>query len=217
MHIANITALETHYRFRIAGGKVKKKLFTLVVIALVTGFTGWRFFLTDEPGSRSAPDRGARVIPVEVTPIEHGTIRDIAQFTGTLRPYSRFVVSPKIPGLLEEIRVNIGDPVKNGDLIAVLDSEEYVLAVAQAEAELAVGRSNLVESKSAMAVAARELERVEELHVQRVASDSELDSTEARYNAAVAGYEMAKAGILQREAAVESAKVRLSYTRIHAR
>lgn len=195
---------------------MKKTFFAIILIAFV-GFLGWRFSGSGEPETSAASNRGTRSVPVEVTAIKSDTIRDIAQFTGTLKPPARFVIAPKVTGRLEELRVNIGDPVKNGELIAVLDSEEYTLAVTQAKAELEVSKANLIESKSAMEVAARELERVEELHLQRIASESELDSTEARFNAAKAGYAVSTANIQQREAALEAAKVRLSYTRIAAR
>ncbi len=199
------------------GGNVKNKVIAVVLI-VAAGFFGWRYLM----GTSSAPEPGtgrdtARAVPVEVTPIKRGSIRDVAQFTGSLRASARFVISPKIQGRLEELRVDIGDHVENGMLIAVLDGEEYILAVTQAEAELEVSRANLQDAKSALEIAARELERVQELQQERVASEAELDTAQAKHSAARAAHEVAKAQIQQREAALEAARVRLSYTRIHAR
>ena len=197
---------------------MKKALFTVLLI-LFAGFFGWRFFWPDSTasGPGSVPREGRRAVPVEVTDIRQDTISDIAQFTGSIRPSSRFVISPKISGRLEELRVDIGDRVENGDLVAVLDSEEYALSVTQAEAELEVSRANQKDAESALEIASRELERTRELRAQQVASEAELDTANAKYNAARASHEVARANVQQRQAALEAARVRLSYTRIHAR
>jgi multidrug resistance efflux pump len=125
-------------------------------------------------------------------------------------------LAPKVAGRLDALRVNIGDTLRRGDLVAVLDNEEYALAVAQAAAELEVGRANLAETRSALDVAAREYERIRDLREQKVVSEAELDTAEAHYQAAEAKHQVAMAQIRQRQAALQSAEVRLSYTRIHA-
>ncbi len=191
---------------------------TLAVIAVIAaGFFGWRFFFSAPTETGTIAERGVRAVPVEVTAIKRDTIKDIARFTGTLRPSARFVISPKIQGRLENIRVNIGDHVANGDLVAVLDGEEYALAVTQAKAELEVSRANLQDAESGLEIAARELERAQELRQEKVASEAELDTALAKNNAAKAALAVSQAQVHQREAALEAARVRLSYTRIHAR
>ena len=197
---------------------MKKALFTVLLI-IFAGFFGWRFFWPEPTasGPGSASREGRRAVPVEVADIGQDAISDIAQFTGSIRSSSRFVISPKISGRLEELRVDIGDRVENGDLVAVLDSEEYALSVTQAEAELEVSRANQKDAESALEIASRELERTRELRAQQVASEAELDTANAKYNAARASHEVARANVQQRQAALEAARVRLSYTRIHAR
>jgi multidrug efflux pump subunit AcrA (membrane-fusion protein) len=143
-------------------------------------------------------------------------MRDVAQFTGTLISKSRFVVAPKVSGRLEKLLVNIGDPVKDGDPVAVLDSAEYDQQVAQATAELEVSRANLADARSARDLAEAEYVRAKELWEQKVASEAERDQAKARYDAAKAKYDVADAQIKQRQAALNAAKVRQSYTRIHA-
>lgn len=199
---------------------MKKTILPLILIAALAGLSWIVFFggKPDSPGSAAGPGamRQTRAVAVETMEIRRETIRDVGRFTGSLKPSSRFVISPKITGRLEELRVNIGDRVKNGELIAVLDSEEYALAVSQAEAELEVTRANLKDAGSALEIASREFERTRELREQQIASEAELDSARARFNAAEAAYAVSMAHIQQRKAALESARVRLSYTRIHA-
>jgi RND family efflux transporter MFP subunit len=194
---------------------MKKIIITLVVLVCL-GLVGRQIYLRISRQKDSGNRRGARPVPVEVTPVVRRDMRDVAEFTGTLLPESLFVVAPKVSGRLEKLMVNIGEPVRNGDLIAVLDSDEYSQQVAQARAELEVSRAGLADSHSTLEVSAREYERAKELREQKVASEAELDTAKARHEAAQAKYEVAQAQIKQKQAALKAAEVRLSYTRIQA-
>ncbi len=121
---------------------MKKAIVWTIVLGL-TGLLGWQVYrkltaVRQEQGGR----RQAGALAVEVAPIRKATIRDIGLFTGTLLPRSQFVVAPKIAGRLEKLLVQIADPVKPDQLIAVLDAAEYEEAVAQAKAELAVAKAS---------------------------------------------------------------------------
>jgi len=153
-------------------------------------------------------------VPVELAAITRATVRDSSELTGTLEPSSQFTVAPKIQGRLERLLANIGDTVENGQLIAILDSEEYAQQVAAARAELDVSKANLSDSRSSLDTAARDLQRVQELRKQKVASAAELDEAEARHQAAIARHAVAAAQLKQKEAALKAAEVRLSYTQI---
>lgn len=155
-------------------------------------------------------------VAVEVEPVVRQTLFREGHFTGTLLPRSRFVVAPKVPGRLEKLSVDMGARIESGQQIAILDSEEYAQQVAQAQAELDVARSQLLDAESVLTVANNDLRRMRDLHEQQVASDAQLDEVLARQLAAEARVQVAKAQIRQREAAVKSAETRLGYTRLHA-
>ena len=193
-----------------------KKLLVIVAVLTVLALVGWRVYRKVTQAQGPSRRGGARAVAVAVEPVRSETIRDVAEFTGTLLPRSQFVVAPKVQGRLEKLLVNIGDSVKHGDLVAVLDSEEYTQQVAQARAELEVSRANLADSGSALEVAQKEFQRVRELREQKVASEAELDQAQARYQASEAKHQVAQAQIKQKEAALKTDEVRLSYTRIHA-
>ncbi|MEW5736692.1 MAG: efflux RND transporter periplasmic adaptor subunit [Thermodesulfobacteriota bacterium] len=193
-----------------------KKTISILVVAALVALLGWRVAVKIMEAGGPAKGRPARAVPVEAVPVARRTMTDVARFTGTLYPRSRFVVAPKVSGRLEKLFVNIGDTVKNGQLLAELDNAEYVQQVAQATAELQVARANLADSKSGIAAATREYERAKELRRQKVASEAELDEAEALYNAAMAKVDVATAQIKQKEAELAAAEVRLSYARINA-
>ncbi|KPJ63930.1 hypothetical protein AMJ44_13705 [candidate division WOR-1 bacterium DG_54_3] len=196
---------------------MKKKTMLIGITAVFVILIGWQVYQKAfKGGSQSGVERIAIPVAVEITAIKKATIRDVGNFTGTLIPKSQFVIAPKVSGRLEKLMVNIGDRVKRGQLIAVLDDEEYSQQLIQAQSDLKVAQANLEESLSSLNVAERELERVQELHKKGIAADSELDSAKGIYTAQGSRYKVALAQVANREAALKAAQVRLSYTKIIA-
>jgi len=197
-----------------------KALVALVVFAGL-GLLGWRIYTklnearAPAGGQSGRGRRGSAAVAVETAPIRKATIRGIGRFTGSLSPRSLFVVAPKISGRLEKLVVDVGDPVKPGQLVAEMDDDEYAQQVEQARAELAVAEASVAECRSALGVAGRELERVKALRKMKVASEAEFDETQARHAVCDAKQRVALAEVTRREAALKAAEVRLSYTRIH--
>jgi RND family efflux transporter MFP subunit len=171
--------------------------------------------LTGCSGSQKDRD-GTDAAPVEIAPIEKGMIRTIRMFSGSLEAHASFTVSPKVGGRLEEMRVDIGDPVDRGAIVAKLDDAEYQQDLAQAEADLLVARANLAEAQSTLEIAKRAMERAKTLQQRGVASDAELDSARSELLARQAGVEVDQAQITRAEAQVEAAKIRLGYTDVTA-
>lgn len=188
----------------------------LAVVAAVAGL-GWAVYdrLQEETASRQSRG-GPKAAPVKVEPVERGEIELRRTFSGALEAPSRFVVAPKVGGRIEALYVDLADPVKRGRLVAELDDEEYVQAVAQAEADLEVARANAVEAANALEIARRELRRVETLRGRGVASESQLDGVKAEELAKQSRLEVARAGVTKAEAALEASRIRLGYTRVRA-
>jgi len=193
-----------------------KKVLVIVVVVAILALLGWRIYRKVTQVKNANGPGGTRAVAVTVEPVRTATIRNVAEFTGTLLPRSQFVVAPKVAGRLEKLLVNIGDSVKNGDLVAVLDSEEYAQQVAQARAELEVSKANLADCQSTLDVAGRQFQRAKDLREQKVASEAELDEAQANYRAAEAKHQVAEAQIRQKDAALKTAEVRFSYTSIRA-
>jgi RND family efflux transporter MFP subunit len=191
-----------------------KKIVWLVVAALILLLL-WRvgtavFKKGNANGMRQA------AVAVVVSPVETGLIRDLGQFSGTLIPKSQFVLAPKVSGKLKKLYVNIGDRVSRGQVVAQLDDEEYRQQVLQAEADLKVARANFEEARSALELAKKDFERAQTLHQRGIYSDSQLDTARAQYQSRESAYKVSEAQVANREAALETARVRLSYTRIIA-
>ena len=68
-------------------------------------------------------------------------------------------------------------------MIAILDDEEFTQQVQQVRAELQVAKANAENCTSDLDIAKREYERAKALREKQIASASELDESEAAFNA----------------------------------
>ena len=197
---------------------MKKWLGLLVALVLVglLAWQGYRRAQTAKAGSQKGGARAGGAVAVEVASAARTLIRDVRTFTGTLRAQAQFTVAPKVAGPLDAITVNIGDTVKRGQLIATLESEEYVQRVEQARAELLVSKANVEQCLSSLEVARREHERAQALRQKQVSSESELDAAASQFKISEANHRVALAQVAQREAALRAAEVQLSYTKVGA-
>jgi len=165
------------------------------------------------PRSSGGP---ALAAPVETAQITVGPLTERRVFTGTLEASAEVLVATRIPGNVERLTVDIGDPVENGQVIAWIDDDELVQAVAQAEADLAVGQATLEEAEASAGLTGRALARQAQLREEGIASAAELESAEAANAASRAMVAVARARVVRSEAALETARVRLGQTRIVA-
>ena len=195
---------------------MRKLVGSVLILAMLGGgaYVGWRVYqrLHEQQQGR----RGRPALAVEVAPVTRATLRDTGLFTGSLVPASRFIVAPRVAGRLDKLSVNIGDPVHRGQLIAVLDDEEYVQQLERAKAELAVAKASLQECRSNLDIARREFERVETLRQKKIASESEYDQAKVQQDVQEARLRVADAQVTQTSAALTEAEIRLGYTRVHA-
>jgi len=194
-----------------------KKLFLLLLVLAIGATAGRQLYKrVTNAGAKKESGRSAVAVAVETKPIHKGVIRDIAVFTGSLEPKSQFIVAPKVVGWLKRLLVDVGDTVDSNQVIAILDDEEFAQQVEQARAELQVARANAANCASDLDIAKREYERAKALREKQIASASELDVSEAAFNACQTRYKVSLAQEAQKEAALKTADVRLSYTKVRA-
>ena len=191
----------------------------IIVVFMIGAVAGLGWLIFSQLQERAGSSKGARTlrpVPVEVAPIQHGPIALQRTFSGELEALAEFVVAPKVSGRVERVMVNIADMVKRGQVVAELDNDEYVQAVTQARADLEVARANLSQAKSALEIANREFKRTESLLKRGIASDSEFDVVRQDRLARRAQLKVAEAQVTKAESSLETANIRLRYTRVTA-
>jgi RND family efflux transporter MFP subunit len=194
-----------------------KKFFSFLLVLLIVALLGWQAYIRiTASAAKTGPSRSAVAVAIETRPIRKDAIRDIGIFTGSLLPKSQFIVAPKVAGWLKKLLVNIGDTVQQNHVIAILDDEEFTQQVQQVRAELQVAKANAENCTSDLDIAKREYERSKALREKQIASASELDESEAAFNACQTRLKVSLAQVAQKEAALKAADVRLSYTKVQA-
>lgn len=195
------------------------KILILAILLFIgaVAASGWVIFsrLHDRTGP-SKRGKASRPFPVEVAEIQRGPIELRRSFSGALEARAEFVVAPKVSGRVEKLYVNLSDTVRRGQVVGELENAEYVQAVAQAKADLVVAKANLAMAKNALEIANREFERTKKLLKRGIASDSEFDTARADKLSKQAQLEVADAQVTKAASSLETANIRLGYTKVTA-
>jgi multidrug efflux system membrane fusion protein len=113
---------------------------------------------------------------ITVNEIASGRIR---KFSGVIEAADKSSVSFEVAGNVQEVRVNVGDKVSKGDVLAVLDKRTYELNVKAAEASLGRSRVKLKDSLNDL----DRLKRIAKMDAGAV-SQARLDNAKTRYQSA---------------------------------
>ena len=197
---------------------MKKLIFVFVLGAALVWF-GMDYYKKNNATDKKGKMRGGAkqiVVAVETGNVIKGDMNDEGIFTGSILPKSKFQVAPKISGRIKKVNFDIGDTIKNGDIVAELDDEEFVLAVEQAEAALEIAKANYNESGELLEISRRELERVKTMRKQKVASEVEVENASADFKTRSAKHMVNKSSLRQAEASLAQAKLKLAYTKVDA-
>ncbi len=193
------------------------KKWLIIVASLVIVFLGFRLTLLIMEKTGGGQIDGPRpAVAVEVASVTFGPIAEVRSFTGTIFPYNQYVLAPKISGRVIKINKRIGDPVQAGELIAKIDDAEYQQAIRESEANLRIAEASMAESRSQLELAGQEKERLKSLESRELATTAELETAVTNFEGRQARYQLALAQVEQRQAALESSRIRLSYTRLTA-
>lgn len=194
----------------------KKSIFKIIGVVFSI-FLIWRIYLLIFGADSGAGRRFDRPpVAVEVDTARYAPIEETNQLTGTVVPLYQYIIAPKISGRIIKINKRIGDWIHQNEFIAKIDDAEYVQAKLEAEANLKISEANLAEIKSQYELAKQELERIQSLQKKGIASPAELDASATNFSALQSRIKLAQAQVEQRQAALNSAKIRLSYTILSA-
>ena len=159
--------------------------------------------------AQAAPETTAAVAPVVDVPVVKAIVDDLEtslEISGTLTPRTRVAVKPKLPGTLEQILVDIGDPVKEGQTIATLDRREIDAQVDASVAAVAVAKATLDTAEASLANAELEHERARNLFEKGALPRQRLDAANTANRAAAAQRDLATANLAQANAALRRAR-----------
>jgi RND family efflux transporter MFP subunit len=161
-------------------------------------------------GARSsAPD-------VEVVQVEQEDVPIYGEWIGTLDGLVNADVRAQVTGYLLKQGYREGAFVTQGQLLFQIDPRPFQAALDQAQGQLAQAKAALANAQAVQRRTELDVQRYTPLAEQQAASQQDLDNAVQNNLAAIATVETAKAQIKTYEAAVETAKINLEFTRLVA-
>jgi multidrug efflux pump subunit AcrA (membrane-fusion protein) len=172
----------------------------------------------------------SNVVGVNVVTAATGQLPAIYEATGTVRARTSATISAKWMGYVREVKVQVGDRVREGQLLVILDARDLDASANRAGAAREEVRSTIPEADSAVAAAKANLDlvqstfkRMNELFEEKSISDQEFDESSAKLKAAQAAFEIARAKrtqldskLAQADQEVRAAQVTRSYAEVQA-
>lgn len=178
---------------------MKRFIIILAIAAcLVGGYLGWRFVHERTHKALATQSTALTVLVQKIIPSTH-TLKK--SYVGYVRPINSVNVHSYIPGFVEQVLVTGGQEVKAGDLLFILQQDEY-----KAEQQLASAKVASAEATAQNALIY--YNRMQEAG-KRAVSKTDLDNARTNYLSAAAGVAEAKANL-------ELANVNYNYTTIAA-
>ena len=209
---------------------MKKIWFIFIALTLIgLGFFVYKKFL-------SKPE----IKVLETAKVEKGSIRGVIVETGIIKSQVGAVVKigARATGEIVRMNVKVGDKVKKGQIIALIDDREIQKAIEQQMASLSAARSTLSqieltyperinEAKANYEYANINYEREQELLKQDYTTRDAVDKAKSQFDAFEATFKrlqdeyktqlkIAKANIEDITAQLKQQEIRLTYTRIYA-
>ena len=186
------------------------KRYRLIVILLLLGAVATVAWL------RLNDAQGADRPAVLTAPVNRGTIEQTVLAEGIVKPLRMVAVGAQASGRITAVHVSIGQQVRQGDLIAEIDSVTQTNDLRNAEASLANVRAQLASQQAQLRLAERTLERQSQMRRNLSVTQTDYDSAEEAVAVAQAQIEALGAQIAQAEIGIETARANLDYTRITA-
>jgi membrane fusion protein (multidrug efflux system) len=148
--------------------------------------------------------------------VEQKDVPIYGEWIGTLDGFTNADVRAQVTGYLLRQGYQEGAFVRKGQLLFEIDPRPFQAALDQAEGQLAQATANLANAEAVQGRTQLDVERYTPLAREQAASQQDLDNSVQNNLAAKATVATAKAQIKTDEAAVETARINLDFTRLIA-
>ena len=135
---------------RNTGGLLRRVALILLLLA-AAGFTWWRLSSNKKEAAATeakTAQAANRPIPVTVAAVQSKTMPIYLTALGTVTAYNTVTIKSRVDGQLLSVPVREGQQVRQGQVLATIDSRPYQAAVAQAEGQLAKDEAAAANSKA---------------------------------------------------------------------
>lgn len=159
--------------------------------------------MTSGTGKKPETGRGSEgraAVPVIVARVSQKNMPVQLEVVGSVEAYSTVSIRTQVTGTITQVHFKEGQDVKQGDLLFTIDTRPFEAALKQSEA-------NLARDAAVLANAREQTRRYSELVKKQYVSQEQYDQVKTNADALEASVDADKA-------AIENARVQLSYCRI---
>lgn len=179
----------------------------LALLAVIAGVIAW--IAMRDPAAQTPPAT-AEVAPLElaavdVVAVEPRVLSRLLPLSGSISPVVQATVKSKVSGEVEQMTVREGQDVRQGDVIARIDTrnlqaqyDREVAAVEKARADMDLATLNRDKNRS--------------LLEQRYISQNTYETTESAYAASVASFKLAEAQARMMKISLDDAVIRAPFS-----
>jgi membrane fusion protein, multidrug efflux system len=173
----------------------------IVAVAVgIAAIVGAAFFAAWMPRRRAAEAlvadaRGTETLRVVVVKPKVKASDRAMTLPGSIQALEETTLYPRANGYVRSWKVDIGDAVKEGALLAEIDTPDADQQHAQAQAQLAQAEAALAQAKASRAFADTNLQRFQALTPKGATSEQELDKARSQFAVDTANVEVATANV----------------------
>jgi RND family efflux transporter MFP subunit len=191
---------------------MRKRSFLFISACAVLGLAAWLVFRSHANGKvEAAPEATAARVSV----VERGSVSHVLALAGQFQPYQVIDVHPKVSGFIRSIKVDIGDRVRQGQTLAVLEVPELQAQLEGTVAQVSRSKDEIVRAQHEVSAAEA---RYSSLHanntrLQQAAkaqpgliAQQELDDASSKDLAAAAQVDAAKAALASAQGGADVAR-----------
>jgi len=186
--------------------KRRKIIFLVILVSGVPG--GWYWY--------SSAAQEAQSGNVQAIAVTRGRIEEVVTSQGKLEPKQYVDVGTQVSGQLKRIHADIGDTVKQGQLLAEIDPRVFQAQVEAGEARLNSLHAELKQRNAEALLAQQNLKRNQSLVAVNAVSRQALQETESHAAVAVAQVDAIEAQIQETESNLKASRTNLGFTKIYA-
>jgi multidrug efflux pump subunit AcrA (membrane-fusion protein) len=191
-------------------------LVAVIVIAALFLVGWWPKHLLSKQVEAKANEQKAALLIVEVTTASEVRQAEELTLPGTVVPVSTTHIYARATGYLKSLNADIGDKVRRGQLLAVIESPELDATVQQQRSLLHASNAALDSARSQLALQQATYDRVHTLAQHGVLSRQDDDVALAAVKAASDAVESAKNNVDAEAAAVDRWSVLASYEQVRS-
>jgi membrane fusion protein (multidrug efflux system) len=185
-----------------AAGQGSRLGIIAVLTVLVVGGFAFRYLRTKSAHVELARPHGDAIAKVDVIKPNTSISASAITLPGIAKALEETRIYPRTTGYVRRWLVDIGDKVKQGQLLAELDTPDRDAQLAQARAQLASARAAVKQAQAQSAYTKQNTARYQSLADQQLVSGSQLEQTQAQASTDAATVVAAEANVAAAEANV---------------